>query len=92
MELLLILFFFGLSAGLIGRIKGSSFLIWFLIGFCIPFFGTLAALLWRFEQRVPRRPCPECGNSLALHDQVCMHCGRDLEFPEQLVAERESTA
>ena len=28
------LFFFGLSAGAIGKIKGSSFFLWFLVGFC----------------------------------------------------------
>jgi hypothetical protein len=83
MEFVVILFFFGLSAGTIGKIKGSSFLLWFLIGFCLPGLGTLAALLWRFEQREPRRLCPECNNVVALHDQVCMRCGRDLDWPEQ---------
>ena len=39
-----IMIFFGLSAGAIGRIKGSSFFLWFLIGFCLPVIGTLAAL------------------------------------------------
>jgi hypothetical protein len=80
-EFLVILFFFGLSAGVVGKIKGSSFLIWFLIGFCIPVIGTLAAILWRWEGREPRRQCPECGNVVPLHDQVCMRCGADLEFP-----------
>ena len=72
---------FGLSAGIIGRIKGSSFLLWFLIGLCLPVLGTLAALFWRWEGREPRRQCPECGNVVPLHDQVCMSCGRDLDFP-----------
>ena len=84
MEFVVILFFFGLSAGTIGKIKGSSFLLWFLIGFCLPALGTLTALLWRFEQREPRRRCPECNNVVALHDQVCMRCGNDLDWPEQL--------
>jgi hypothetical protein len=84
LELLVILFFFGLSAGVIGKIKGSSFLIWFLIGFVVPFFGTLAAILWRWEGREPKRACPECGNVVALHDQVCMRCGHDLDWPEEL--------
>jgi ribosomal protein S27AE len=79
--LLVILFFFGLSAGVIGKIKGSSFLLWFLIGFFLPFIGTLAAVLYRFEGREPRQRCPECGRVLALHDQVCIRCGRDLDFP-----------
>jgi DNA-directed RNA polymerase subunit RPC12/RpoP len=83
-ELLVILFFFGLSAGVIGKIKGSSFLLWFLIGFCLPFVGTLAAVLYRFERREPRRRCPECGKVVALEDQVCMRCGRDLDFPRDV--------
>ena len=78
MELVVIAFFFGLSAATIGKIKGSSFLLWFLIGFCLPFIGTLAALLWRNERVEDVRECPECGNRLKVYDQVCMRCGRDL--------------
>jgi hypothetical protein len=81
-EALVIVFFFGLSSGVIGRIKGSSFFIWFLIGFCLPFFGTVAALLYRNERGEPHRRCEECGKVVALHDQVCKRCGRDLSFPE----------
>src|SRR3954466_6551292 len=33
----------GLSAGLIGRYKRSSFWLWFAIGFVIPILGTIAA-------------------------------------------------
>ncbi len=82
MTFLVILFFFGLSAGVVAKIKGSSFFLWFLIGFCLPFFGTLAAVLYRSERREPRRVCEECGNVVALHDQVCTRCGRDLDLPE----------
>ena len=82
MELLVILFFFGLSAGIVAKIKGSSFLIWFLVGFCLPFFGTLAALVMRFERDTVHRRCPECRALVPIHDQVCMRCGRDLDFPE----------
>jgi hypothetical protein len=82
-EFLVILFFFGLSAGTIGKIKGSSFLIWFLVGFCLPALGTMVALLYRSERREPKRRCPECGRVVALHDQVCMGCGRDLDWPEE---------
>ena len=82
MELLVILFFFGLSAGLIAKIKGSSFFIWFLVGFCLPFFGTLAALAMGFRRETILRRCPECRTLLPIEDQVCMRCGRDLDFPE----------
>jgi hypothetical protein len=73
---------FGLSAGVIGKIKGSSFWIWFAVGLVLPIIGTIAALLWRWEGRVPTRRCPECNNVVKLHDQVCMRCGTDLDFPE----------
>lgn len=82
MEFLVILFFFGLSAGVIGRIKGSSFLIWFLAGFSLPVIGTIAALLYRYERDEPTRACDECGHVVPLHVQVCPRCGCDLYFPE----------
>jgi hypothetical protein len=86
-ELAVIAFFFGLSAGTIGKIKGSSFFIWFLVGFVLPGLGTLAALLYRFERHELKRRCPECNNVVPMHDQVCMRCGRDLDWPDP-----ESTA
>lgn len=91
MELAVLAFFCGLSAGAIGKIKGSSFWIWFVIGLVLPLLGTVAALLHRNERVEPRRPCPECGRAVALHDQVCMGCGRDLEPPGE-VAGREAGA
>jgi hypothetical protein len=82
LEFLVLAFFCGLSAGAIGKIKGSSFFVWFLIGACLPLIGTIAALLYRFERNEPRRACPDCGESVPMHDQVCMSCGRDLDWPE----------
>jgi hypothetical protein len=82
LEYLVIAIFFGLSAGVIGKIKGSSFFVWFLVGFVLPFLGTIAALFYRNERQVLKRRCPECNNVVAIHDQVCNRCGRDLEFPE----------
>ena len=78
MEFLVILFFCGLSAGVIGKIKGSSFLIWFSVGFFLPLIGTIAAVASRNERLEPNRECPECGNVLKVHDQVCVRCGHDL--------------
>jgi hypothetical protein len=86
-EVAVVLFFFGLSAGVIGKIKGSSFLIWFAVGLVLPGLGTLAALLYRYETSEPMRTCPECGRLLPLYQQVCDGCGRDLEFPEEVVEE-----
>jgi hypothetical protein len=83
-EYLVIAFFFGLSAGVIGRVKGSSFFIWFLVGFCLPIIGTVIALLYRWESNEPMRECEDCGAVMPIHNQVCMNCGKDLEFPEEV--------
>ncbi len=84
MEYLVFFFFCGLSAGIIGRIKGSSFFIWFLVGFCLPLMGTILALLWRWDRDEPMRQCDECGAIVPVHDQVCMSCGKDLDYPEEV--------
>jgi hypothetical protein len=84
--LLVIMLFFGLAGGIVGRLKGSSFFLWFLISGLVPFFGLLAALFYRFENQELRRQCPGCGRVVKLHDAVCMHCGTELEFPEVAIA------
>ena len=91
-ELVAILLTSALAAGIVGRIKGSSFVIWFLVGLCLPLFGVLIALLWRWEKYEPKRRCEECGNVVALHDQVCMRCGRDLEWPDEALVPRSPGA
>lgn len=82
MPYLIICFFFGLSGGFVGRAKGSSFLLWFLISAAVPVLGLIAALAYRTERDEVRRQCPRCGSVIKLHDQLCMRCGEDLEFPE----------
>ena len=77
MSFVVILFFFGLATAIIGRIKGSSFLLWFVIGFCLPILGLLAAILYRWEKEEPLKQCPRCGATLKIADQVCMRCGED---------------
>jgi hypothetical protein len=72
-----ILFFFGLATAIVGRIKGSSFFLWFLVGFCLPVLGLLAAILYRWEREEPLTRCSRCGATLKLTDQVCMRCGED---------------
>ena len=84
MEFVFFALVFGVAAGIIGRMKGGSFFIWFLVGAALPGVGILAALLMRNERAEPRRRCPECGNVVAVSDQVCMRCGRDLDFPEEV--------
>jgi hypothetical protein len=84
--LLVILFFFGLAGGIVGKIKGSSFVLWFLISGAIPFLGLLAALCYRWDREELRRQCPGCGRVLKLHDAICTRCGTELEFPEVAIA------
>jgi predicted RNA-binding Zn-ribbon protein involved in translation (DUF1610 family) len=82
MGLLVILFFFGLAGGIVGRVKGSSFLLWFVISGTIPFIGLLTAICYRFDNEELRRQCPDCGRVIKLHDAVCTSCGAELRFPE----------
>ena len=92
MQWLVLMFFFGLSAGVIGKIKGSSFFIWFLIGTALPLIGTIAAILYRFERDEPRRRCDECGALLKVTDQVCRRCGADQEFPREVYVKGAAAA
>ena len=78
----IVAFSFGLASGIIGRAKGSSFFLWFLIGAVIPLFGLIAAILYRSEQEEPERQCPTCGKVLKLHVQVCTRCGTELYLPD----------
>ncbi len=91
MAYLVLAFSFALAGGLVGRIKGSSFFIWFLISGFLPGVGLLAAVLYRTERDEVRRQCTGCGKVLKLHDQVCNRCGTDLDFPD-LAIEPESAS
>ncbi len=77
---------FGLAGGLVGRYKGSSFFLWFLISGAVPLFGLLAAMAFRFERDELRRACPNCGRVTKIYDAVCTRCGSELEFPEAAIA------
>ncbi len=87
---LVIAFFFGLAGGVVGRIKGSSFFVWFLISACVPFIGLLAAICYRWEDRELRRQCPGCGRVVKLYDALCTSCGTELEFPEVAIGSEAS--
>jgi hypothetical protein len=84
--LLVIMFFFGLAGGIVGRIKGGSFVMWFFVSFSIPFFGLLTAVFYRYDNQELLRSCPDCGTLLKLYDAVCMHCGCELEFPDTAIS------
>ncbi len=90
--LLVILFFFGLAGGVVGRMKGSSFFIWFLISALVPFIGLACAVLYRWERRELRRQCPGCGRVIKLYDAVCTNCGAELAFPDVAIASQEDMA
>ena len=92
MAYLVICFFFGLAGGIVGRIKGSSFFIWFLVSVILPFLGLLAALLYRNDRDELRRRCPGCGKVVKLHDALCTRCGTELEFPDVAIEPESVTA
>lgn len=81
---------FGLAGGIVGRVKGSSFVLWFVLSAVVPIFGLLAAILYRFESNELRRRCPRCGRVTKIYDALCTRCGTELEWvggdPDQVLA------
>lgn len=78
----LILLCFGLATAVIGKAKGGSFLLWFLIGAVLPGIGLIVVLASRSEHAEPERRCPRCGSVEKLYVQVCTVCGEDLYLPD----------
>jgi hypothetical protein len=83
---------FGLAGGIVGRIKGSSFVLWFLISGIVPVIGLAAALLYRWDRNELRRQCPDCGRVVKLHDTLCTRCGTELYFPDVAIASEADVA
>ena len=77
---------FALAGGIVGRLKGSSFWIWFAISGLIPVLGLLTAVAYRSERDELRRRCPTCGRVCMLYDALCVRCGTELDFPEAPIA------
>ena len=86
MAYVLIALGFALAGGYVGKIKGSSFLLWFLISGLVPVFGLLAAIAYRFEREELRRQCPQCGRVTKIYDALCTRCGTELDFPDVAIA------
>lgn len=85
MEYFAIPLFFGFVTGVVGKRKGSSFFVWYLVGFILPAIGLVAAILSRDENEDPRRECPQCGKLLPISAQICVRCGEDLEYPDEIL-------
>ena len=83
---------FGLSTGIVGKIKGSSFFIWFIVGTVVPVIGLITAIAFRSERDEPRRRCPTCGRICKLHDALCVRCGTELEFPDAAIEPQAGTS
>jgi hypothetical protein len=92
MGLPVIMVFFGIAGGVVGRIKGSSFWMWFLVSGLVPFIGLACAIFYRFENQELRRQCTGCGRVVKLYDAVCMRCGEELDFPEVAVVPEAAVA
>ena len=72
---------FGLAGGIVGKIKGSSFWLWFLISAVVPILGLATAIVYRSERNELRRACPRCGRVTKVYDAICTKCGTELEYP-----------
>jgi len=83
---------FAFAGGIVGRVKGSSFVLWFLISGIVPVLGLAAALLYRWDRNELRRQCPGCGRVVKLHDALCTNCGTELDFPEVAIASEADVA
>jgi hypothetical protein len=81
---------FGFATGVVGRSKGSSFFIWFIVGAVLPLLGLIAVIAYRVEAEEPERKCPRCGKILKLYVQVCTRCGEELYLPDPSEVRRPS--
>jgi len=72
----------GVATALVARTKGTSWLLWGLIGAIFPVLGLAGVLLFRSETEELRRPCPTCGRVCMIYDALCTRCGTELDFPE----------
>lgn len=82
MQYLFIAVLAALATAIIGRAKGSSFFIWFLVGLVLPGLGLIAVLFYPYQRGEPERRCPRCGRVHKLHVQVCTSCGEDMYLPD----------
>ena len=74
---------FGLAGGIVGKVKGNSFWLWFLISGFVPVFGLLAAIFIRSEKLEDRMACPACGRVVPVTNTICTRCGTELYLPAE---------
>ncbi len=67
-----------MAGGIIGRMKGSSFFIWFIVCLVPPFVGLLPVVLYRFDNDEPETECPRCGKRVRFYEAICTRCGTEL--------------
>jgi ribosomal protein L32 len=72
---------FAFAGGFVGRSKGSSFWVWFMISGIVPVIGLITVIAYRHETEIALRRCPGCGRSRRVHDAICTSCGTELEYP-----------
>lgn len=82
---------FAFAGGIVGRLKGSSFWLWFLISGLAPILGLMAAIVYRSERNELRRACPRCGKVTKIYDALCMRCGMELDLPEVAIMSESQT-
>jgi hypothetical protein len=92
MAYLVLCFFFGLAGGIVGKVKGSSFFLWFMISAIVPIGGLLVAVFYRNDRDELRRQCPGCGRIVKAHDAICTRCGTELEYPDVALEPESITA
>jgi hypothetical protein len=65
--------FAAICAALAGA-RGHDRITWAVLGF---FFGLVALIVLRSfpEGEVDRKRCPDCVSPIAMHANVCKHCG-----------------
>ena len=78
---------FGLAGGIVGKLKGSSFIA------LVPDLGARAVLRPDRGDRLPLRArgaapasARSCGRVTKIYDAICMRCGTELEFPDVAIA------
>src|ERR1700746_226439 len=91
MPYLIIALCFGLAGGIVGKLKGSSFFLWFLISGVVPFLGLITAIAYRVESEELRRQCPTCGRVTKIYDAICTRCGTELDSPEGAIVPEAHT-